>query len=97
MIRLRMTHRVATRAAARKGKYIMTGRSKAATALVAGLAVVAGVSAPSAAARPTCQDTATKTICQTNGSVSIKARPGTTAPPANLPVFPWLGMPGARR
>ncbi|MCB1263157.1 MAG: hypothetical protein KDB56_00890 [Mycobacterium sp.] len=75
----------------------MTGRSKAATALVAGLAVVAGVSAPSAAARPTCQDTATKTICQTNGSVSIKARPGTTAPPANLPVFPWLGMPGARR
>jgi hypothetical protein len=29
--------------------------------------------------------------------VSIKARPGTTAPPANQPVFPWLGMPGARR
>ncbi|MFD3041301.1 hypothetical protein [Mycolicibacterium senegalense] len=50
-----------------------------------------------ASARPTCQDTATKTICTTNGSTSIKARPGTTAPPANIPVFPWLGMPGARR
>ena len=73
----------------------MTGSAKAAV-LVAGLAVVAGISAPVAAARPTCQDTATTTICQTRGSVSIKARPGTTAPPANLPVFPWLGMPGAR-
>ena len=85
-----------TRAAARKGKYMMTGSAKAAV-LVAGLAVVAGMSAPVAGARPTCQDTATTTICQTNGSVSIKARPGTTAPPANLPVFPWLGIPGARR
>jgi hypothetical protein len=74
----------------------MTGSAKAAV-LLAGLAVVAGVAAPAASARPTCQDTATKTICQTNGSVSIKARPGTTAPPANQPVFPWLGMPGARR
>lgn len=74
----------------------MTVAVKAA-ALMAGLVVAAGVSAPVAGARPTCQDTATKTICQTNGSVSIKARPGTTAPPANQPVFPWLGMPGARR
>jgi hypothetical protein len=74
----------------------MTGAAKAAV-LVAGLAVVAGISAPVAVARPTCQSTDFKTICQTNGSVSIKARPGTTAPPANLPVFPWLGMPGARR
>ncbi len=64
---------------------------------MAGLAVVAGVSAPSAGARPTCQQTDFKSICQTNGSVSIKARPGTTAPPANQPVFPWLGAPGARR
>lgn len=79
-----------------KGKYTMTGRGKAAV-LIVGLSVVAGVLAPVAGARPTCQDTNTKTICQTNGSVSIKARPGTTAPPANLPVFPWLGMPGARR
>ena len=91
-----MSERAVTRAAARKGKYTMTGPAKAAV-LVAGLAVVAGLSAPVAVARPTCQDTATKTICQTNGSVSIKARPGTVAPPANLPVFPWLGMPGARR
>ena len=73
----------------------MTVAVKAA-ALMAGLVVAAGFSAPVAGARPTCQDTATKTICQTNGSVSIKARPGTTAPPANLPVFPWLGMPGRR-
>jgi hypothetical protein len=80
---------------AQKGNHTMT-RTKAAVLMV-GLAVVAGVLAPVANARPTCQDTNTKTICQTNGSVSIKARPGTTAPPANLPVFPWLGMPGARR
>ena len=79
-----------------KGNYTMTGRGKAAV-LIVGLSVVAGVLAPVAGARPTCQDTNTTTICQTNGSVSIKARPGTTAPPANLPVFPWLGMPGARR
>jgi hypothetical protein len=65
-------------------------------ALVAGLVVAAGVSAPVAGARPTCQETDFKSVCQTNGSVSIKARPGTTAPPANIPVFPWLGMPGAR-
>ena len=85
-----------TRTSARKGIYTMTVAVKAA-ALMAGLVVAAGFSAPVAGARPTCQDTATKTICQTNGSVSIKARPGTTAPPANQPVFPWLGMPGARR
>ena len=75
---------------------MMTGAAKA-TALAAGLAVVAGIFAPVVGARPTCQSTDFKSICQTNGSVSIKARPGTTAPPANLPVFPWLGMPGARR
>ena len=73
----------------------MTGRAKAAV-LIAGLAVFAGVSAPAASARPTCQQTDFKSICQTNGSVSIKARPGTTAPPANQPVFPWLGAPGGR-
>ena len=65
--------------------------------LLAGLTVAAGVSAPIASARPTCQSTDFKSICQTNGSVSIKARPGTLAPPANIPVFPWLGMPGGRR
>ena len=73
----------------------MTGRAKAAV-LVAGLVVTAGISAPVAGARATCQETDFKTTCQTNGSVSIKSRPGTVAPPANLPVFPWLGMPGAR-
>lgn len=72
-----------------------SGRA-AAVALMAGLVVAAGVAAPTAGARPTCQETEFKKSCQTNGSVSIKARPGTTAPPANMPVFPWLGMPGAR-
>ncbi|WKG02349.1 hypothetical protein [Mycolicibacterium sp. HK-90] len=80
---------------ARKGKDMRRGRGKFAFAM-AGLVAVSVISAPVAAARPTCQDTATKTICTTNGSTSIKARPGTTAPPANIPVFPWLGMPGGR-
>jgi hypothetical protein len=74
----------------------MNGRA-ATAALLAGLVVAAGVSAPVAGARPTCQQTDFKSICQTNGSVSIKARPGTVAPPANLPVFPWIGGPGRRR
>jgi hypothetical protein len=74
----------------------MTGRRKAALLMV-GLAVAAGISTPVANARPTCQSTDTKTICQTNGSVSIKARPGTVAPPANQPMLPWLGTPGRRR
>ena len=65
--------------------------------LMAGIGVVAVVSAPAAQARPTCQQTDFKSICQTNGSVSIKARPGTVAPPANMPMIPWLGAPGARR
>ncbi len=73
----------------------MIGSAKAAV-LMAALAVVAGMSAPVAGARSTCQDGPTKTLCQTNGSVSIKSRIGTTAPPANQPAFPWLGMPGAR-
>jgi len=58
---------------------------------------VVGITTPVAGARPSCQDGDTNTVCQTNGSVAIKARPGTKAPPANQPVFPWLGMPGARR
>ena len=64
--------------------------------VLASFAVVAVVAAPAASARPNCQDSGVKTICQTNGSVSIKARPGTLAPPANQPVFPWQGMPGRR-
>ena len=73
----------------------MTARSK--TALVmAGLAVVAGVSAPSASARPTCQQTDFMSVCQTNGSVSIKARPGTTAVQANIPHMPFIGGRGRR-
>lgn len=69
----------------------MTTRGKAAL-MMAGLAVTACVAAPAAGARPTCQSTDFKSICQTNGSVSIKARPGTVAPPGNMPHIPWIGM-----
>lgn len=64
--------------------------------LVAGLVVAAGVWAPAAHGRPTCQGSE-QVICQTNGSVSIKTRPGTKAPPANQAVYPWMGagVPGA--
>lgn len=59
----------------------------------AGLVVAAIVWAPAAAARQTCQDTGNSTICQTNGSVSIAATPGTKAPPPNRPQYgigtPW--------
>ncbi|MCX6487212.1 MAG: hypothetical protein NT156_04400 [Mycobacterium sp.] len=65
--------------------------------LAAGLTAMSLLAAPTAAARPTCRDTGSATVCQSNGSVSIKATPGTTAPPANLPVFPWLGSPGRGR
>ncbi len=67
----------------------MTTRGKSAL-LIAGLAVVAFISAPVAGARPTCQDGAqdvgqpssapsTETTCQTDGNVSIKATPGAGA------------------
>ena len=78
----------------------MTDRAKPAATqalFMVTLAVAALVTAPAADARPNCQEAGVTTICQTNGSVSIKARPGTLAPPANQPVLPWLGMPGARR
>lgn len=73
----------------------MTTRGKAAL-MLAGVAVAAGVVAPVALARPTCQSTDFKSICQTNGSVSIKARPGTVAPPANIPHMPFIGGRGRR-
>ena len=65
--------------------------------MLAGLTVAAGVSAPVALARPTCQSTDFKSICSTNGSTSIKARPGTVAPPANIPHMPFIGGGGRRR
>lgn len=65
------------------------------TALVlAGLAVVAGAVAPAAEALPNCQEAGTTSTCRTNGSVSIKARPGTVAPPANQPNIRWGGGSG---
>lgn len=48
--------------------------------LTASVVVGALISAPVASAQPTCQDAGTVTRCQTNGSVSIKAVPGTRAP-----------------
>ena len=91
-----MMTRAAIRTAVGEGNHRMIGRAAVAM-LMAGLTVLAGVSAPIAGARPTCQSADTKTICRTNGSVSIKSRPGTVAPPANQPVNPWLGAPGRRR
>lgn len=65
--------------------------------LMAALMVTTLLSAPSAAARPTCNEAGGVTRCETNGSVSIKAVPQTTAPPAIMPMNPWLGAPGRRR
>lgn len=65
--------------------------------LMAGLMTVELLAPPVADARPTCQSTDFKTICQTNGSTSIKARPGTVAPPGNMPHVPWFGFRGGRR
>ena len=58
--------------------------------LVAGLAVAAGLSAPVANALPNCQTAGTTTTCRTNGSVTIKARPGITTPPASRAQIPWF-------
>ena len=74
----------------------MTARSKSAL-LMAAVSALTLMTAPVAGARPTCQSTHTMTICQTNGSTSIKARPGTVAPPGNLPHIPWFGVRGRRR
>ena len=65
----------------------MTGRGNSAL-LMAVVAVVAVVSAPPANARPYCHlelerpanRTGGTTICQTDGRVSIKTRPGITTP-----------------
>jgi hypothetical protein len=68
----------------------MTVRAKFATAAV-GMVVAAMVSAPTAGAqRDNCRTSGDATTCQTNGSVSIAATPGTKAPPANRPQIPWL-------
>lgn len=71
-----------------KGKRHMTSWRKAAVSVVS-LAVVAGVFAPAAEALPSCQDSGSTSTCQTNGSVAIKARPGTVASPANQPGIRW--------
>jgi hypothetical protein len=73
----------------------MTDRGKSALVMVS-LAVVAVVSAPAANARPDCQTAGVQTICQTNGSVSIKVAPGTVAPPGNMPLVPWNARRGTQ-
>lgn len=65
-----------------------TTRSHAAL-LLAGLTAAGILTAPTAAARPTCQTDRSQTTCQTSGSVSIKSRPATIAPPGNLPQLSW--------
>lgn len=72
-----------------KGGHHMTHQSKLAM-VMASVAVAAMVSAPVATALPNCQTAGDTTQCRTNGSVSIKARPGSTAPPANQPQIPWF-------
>lgn len=67
----------------------MTNNMTRTALLTVGLTVAAMLAAPAADARPTCRDAGTATICQTNGSVSIAATPGTTAPPATRPQIPW--------
>ena len=87
---------LAVRARGPKGRATVITRSKSALFMV-GVTAVSLINAPVADARPTCQSTDTMSICQTNGSVSIKARPGTVAPPGNMPHIPWFGVPGRRR
>lgn len=73
-------------------------KAKTALAMImAGVTVAEMMMPPVAGARPTCQSTPTQTICQTNGSTSIKARPGTVAPPGNLPHIFWFPGPRRRR
>jgi hypothetical protein len=88
---------MSTQTSAGKVKQHMAHR-KTSVMVMAGLAVAAAVAAiPAADARPNCHSSDFQTVCQTNGSVSIKSRPGTVAPPANQPHIPWLGQPGRRR
>jgi len=72
----------------RKGETDMRNRRTSAL-VVAGLVVLAGVFAPAADALPSCQSSGTTSTCRTNGSVSIKAQPGTVAPPGNQPGIRW--------
>lgn len=59
----------------------------------AGLVVISLISAPTAAARPTCHEAGGATRCETNGSVSIKAVPQTRAHGSTMPG----GIGGMRR
>lgn len=71
----------------------MKHQGTAALLLIGGV-LAAVISAPTAVARPTCQELDNTTICETKGSVSIKAEPGTTAAPAASPAIPFA--PGSQ-
>ncbi len=73
---------------------VMFGRTVSPALMLVSLVVLAGVFAPTAGALPSCQDAGTTSTCRTNGSVSIKARPGTVAAPANQPGIRWGGGSG---
>jgi len=66
----------------------MTGRSTAAVIMTSAAVAALGL-APAAHARRVCEDVGNQTTCQTNGSISIKSRPGTIAAPANQPHITW--------
>lgn len=64
--------------------------------LIAGGVLAMVIAAPTAQARPTCQELVDTTICETKGSVSIKAEPGTTAAPPAAPAIPFTpGSPSS--
>jgi hypothetical protein len=55
---------------------MMTSGKRTAAAVLMGLVVAAGMSAPSAAARATCEDAGSPVSCQTGGTAGNKAVPG---------------------
>lgn len=64
--------------------------------LMAGLAVVAVVVAPTADARPNCNQTNRTEVCETDGHASIKTAPGTVSNPTGARgQIPW--QTGGRR
>lgn len=67
----------------RTGEIRMKLRGKGAL-LAVGLMALTVLVAPSADARPTCNEAGGVTRCETNGSVSIKAVPQTRAPNAGM-------------
>ena len=68
----------------------MRGKGRSVAILAVGVMVASILSAPVAAARPTCQDSGNTRRCEARGSTSIKSVPKTTAGSLNA------GPPGRR-